>query len=104
MALIMEKPTAAFDMSQIKRGDLLWGKHCTWNEGKAGFVTTATEQQLIVQYYPGIGNVTNHFVIPVSEVIDGQWEIQWSTDMTEIKEYGVEIDEDQQETEGSGGQ
>lgn len=68
MALIMEKPTAAFDMSQIKRGDLLWGKHCTWNEGKAGFVTTATEQQLIVQYYPGIGNVTNHFVIPVSEV------------------------------------
>jgi hypothetical protein len=100
----MEKPTAAFDMSQIKRGDLLWGKHCTWNEGKAGFVTTATEQQLIVQYYPGIGNVTNHFVIPVSEVIDGQWEIRWSTDMTEIKEYGVEIDEDQQETEGSGGQ
>lgn len=104
MALIMEKPTAAFDMSQIKRGDLLWGKHCTWNEGKAGFVTTATEQQLIVQYYPGIGNVTNRFVIPVSEVIDGQWEIRWSTDMTEIKEYGVEIDEDQQETEGSGGQ
>lgn len=104
MALIMEKPTAAFDMSQIKRGDLLWGKHCTWNEGKAGFVTTATEQQLIVQYYPGIGNVTNHFVIPVSEVIDGQWEIRWSTDITEIKEYGVEIDEDQQETEGSGGQ
>ena len=104
MALIMEKPTAAFDMSQIKRGDLLWGKHCTWNEGKAGFVTTATEQQLIVQYYPGIGNVTNHFVVPVSEVIDGQWEIRWSTDMTEIKEYGVEIDEDQQETEGSGGQ
>ncbi len=100
MALIMEKPTAAFDMSQIKRGDLLWGKHCTWNEGKAGFVTTATEQQLIVQYYPGIGNVTNHFVVPVSEVIDGQWEIRWSADMTEIKEYEVETDKEQQETKG----
>ncbi len=100
MALIMEKPTAAFDMSQIKRGDLLWGKHCTWNEGKEGFITTATEQQLIVQYYPGIGNVTNHFVIPVSEVIDGQWEIRWSTDMIEIKEYRVETDKEQQETEG----
>ena len=104
MALIMEKPTAAFDMSQIKRGDLLWGKHCTWNEGKEGFVTTATEQQLIVQYYPGIGNVTNHFVIPVSEVIDGQWEIRWSTDMIEIKEYRVETDKEQQETEGVAGQ
>ncbi len=87
-------------MSQIKRGDLLWGKHCTWNEGKEGFITTATEQQLIVQYYPGIGNVTNHFVIPVSEVIDGQWEIRWSTDMIEIKEYRVETDKEQQETEG----
>ena len=104
MALIMEKPTAAFDMSQIKRGDLLWGKHCTWNEGKAGFVTTATEQQLIVQYYPGIGNETNHFGIPVSEVIDGQWEIRWSTDMIEIKEYRVETDKEQQETEGVAGQ
>ncbi len=104
MALIMEKPTAAFDMSQIKRGDLLWGKHCTWNEGKEGFITTATEQQLIVQYYPGIGNVTNHFVIPVSEVIDGQWEIRWSTDMIEIKEYRVETDKEQQETEGVAGQ
>lgn len=104
MSLVMEKPTAIFDMSQIKRGDLLWGKHCTWNEGKAGFVTTATEQQLIVQYYPGIGNVTNHFIIPVSEVIDGQWEIRWSTDMTEIKEYGVETDKEQQEMEGIGEQ
>ena len=104
MALIMEKPTAAFDMSQIKRGDLLWGKHCTWTEGKEGFITTATEQQLIVQYYPGIGNVTNHFVIPVSEVIDGQWEIRWSTDMIEIKEYRVETDKEQQETEGVAGQ
>lgn len=104
MALIMERPTATFDMSQIKRGDLFWGRHCTWNEGKAGFVTTATEQQLIVQYYPGIGNVTNHFIVSVSEVIDGQWEIRWSTDMIEIKEYGVDTDKDQQETEESGEQ
>ena len=104
MSLVMEKPIATFDMSQIKRGDLFWGRHCTWNKGKAGFVTTATEQQLIVQYYPGIGNVTNHFIVPVSEVIDGQWEIRWATDMIEIKEYGVDTDKDQQETEESGEQ
>ena len=64
MSLVIEKPRVAFDMSQIKRGYLLWGRHSTWNEGKAGFVTAATEDQLIVQYYPGIGNVTNHFIIP----------------------------------------
>ena len=100
MALVTEKPMATFDLAEIWRGHLLWGRHVTWNEGKAGFVTSATENQLIVQFYPGIGNVTNHFIIPVSEVVDGQWEIRWSADMTERKEFGIEADGSQQETEG----
>ena len=100
MALLTEKPVTAFDLTQIKRGDLLWGKHYTWGEGKAGFVTSATEQKLIIQYHPGIGNVTNHFMIPVSEAVDGQWKIRWSTDMSEVQEYNIEADEEQQETEG----
>ncbi len=103
MLLLIEKPIAIFDMSQIKRGDLLWGKHCTWNKGKAGFVTSATEDKLIVQYYPGIGNVTNHFMIPVAEVVSGQWEIRWSADMSQVSEYGIEADEEQK-TEGAGGE
>ena len=52
-------------------------------------MTAATEDQLIVQYYPGIGNVTNHFIIPVSEAAEGQWEIRWSSDMTDIQEYNI---------------
>lgn len=95
MELVTEKPMAAFDLTQVQCGCLLWGRHRTWNEGKAGFVTSATDRQLIVQYYPGIGNVTNHFTIPMSEVVDGQWEIRWSFDMTEVQEYGVKP-----ETEG----
>lgn len=104
MSLVIEKPTAIFDMSQIKRGYLLWGKHFTWNEGKAGFVTAATKDQLIVQYYPGIGNVTNHFMIPVSEAVSGQWEIRWSADMSEVFEYGIKADGEQQGTEGAEGE
>ena len=104
MALVTENPRAVFELAEIGRGHLLWGRHRSWNEGKAGFVTAATEDQLIVQYYPVIGNVTNHFIIPVSEVVDGQWEIRWSADMTEIKGYGLEPvgDGDQQEKEGAG--
>ena len=102
MALVIEKPVSSYDLTQIERGYLLWGRHCTWNEGKAGFVTSATEDQLIVQYHPGIGNVTNHFIIPVSEAVDGQWEIRWSADMSEVFEYGIEADAEQ-ETEGGGG-
>lgn len=97
MALVIEKPVMSYDLTQIERGYLLWGKHYTWSEGKAGFVTSATENQLIVQYHPGIGNVTNHFVIPVSEAVDGQWEIRWSADMSEVFEYGIETDTEQGE-------
>ena len=103
MSLVIEKPRATFDISQIKRGYLLWGRHSTWNEGKAGFVTAATEDQLIVQYYPGIGNVTNHFIIPVSEAVEGQWEIRWSADMADIQEYSIKADGEQQEEEGVDG-
>lgn len=101
MALVIEQPTAAFDLSQIKKGDLVWGKHFTWDEGKAGFVTAATKEQLIVQFHPGIGNVTNHFIVPVAEAIEGQWQIRYSSDMTDVQEYGFEADEEEQETEGS---
>lgn len=97
MALIIEKPVKSYDLSQIKSGCLLWGRHSTWDEGKAGFVTSATDDQLIVQYHPGIGNVTNHFIIPVSEVVDGQWNIRWSADMSEVYEYGIDADESQRE-------
>lgn len=100
MGLITEKPAAAFDLAQIGRGCLLWAKHSSWGEGKAGFVTTARENQLIVQYYPGIGNVTNHFMVPISEAADGQWEIRWSADLSSVQEYNVKTDEINQETEG----
>ncbi len=105
MGLVKKQPVLLYDLSMVKRGDLLWGRHRTWNEGKAGIVTAATETQLIVQYHPGIGNVTNHFIIPVSEAAEGQWEIRWSSDMTEIYEYGIgpeepEVSEEPGEQDG----
>lgn len=89
MALIIEKPVKVFDLTEIRKGCLLWGKHRTWSRGKAGFVTTAEEEQLVVQYYPGIGNVTNHFVIPASEATAGEWEIRWSADLDTVNAYGI---------------
>lgn len=91
MALVIEKPAAAFDLTQISRGTLLWGKHRSWNEGKAGFITVATQERLTIQYYPGIGNVTNHFIISVAEVAAGQWEIRWSSDLVQVQEYKEEM-------------
>lgn len=94
MSLVKVKSIATFDLTQIKTGDLIWAKHKSWAEGKAGFVTSAKSEQLIAQYHPGIGNVTNHFIISVSEVTKKEWEIKWSENLTEIKVLGeVENDE-----------
>lgn len=101
MSLVIEKPVKSFDLTQIECGYLLWAKHSTWSEGKAGVVTTATENQLIVQYHPRIGNVTNHFIIPIDEVVAEHWEIRWSADMAQIQEYVAKEDNDQPEPEES---
>ena len=59
--LIVKEPTEKFDTEEIRRGTLVYAKHKTWENGEKGFVTTASEDEVIVQYPPKIGNVTNHF-------------------------------------------
>ncbi len=103
MTLVTEKTAAVFDLSEIKRGDLLWGRHRSWRDGRAGMVTSATGERLTVQYCPGVGNITNHFIIPVSEAAGGEWEIRWSADMAEIQEYNIKADGEQREEEGVDG-
>lgn len=87
MGLLIEKPVAVYDLSQIQPGYVCFGKHRTWDEGKTGIVTSVTETQMTVQYHPGIGNVTNHFIIPISEVAASEWEIRWSADLLVVSEY-----------------
>ncbi len=100
MSLVIEKPTSVYDLSIIRAGDLLFGRHRTWEEGKAGIVTSATEDRLAVQFFPGIGNVTNHFFIPVLEAVAGEWEIRWSNDLSEVHCFPAKIP-DEQEAEGT---
>ena len=85
--LITEKPETVFDTTEIKAGYLVFAKNRSWNEGIGGFVTAVTDKEVVVQYHPGIGNVTNHFFIRANEVEAGDWEIRYSADMTEIHVY-----------------
>lgn len=88
MELIIERSEALFDSSAIAPGDAIYAKHYSWNDGgRCGFVTSVTDKQITVQFHPGIGNVTNHFFIPVSEAVNGDWEIRWSKDLVTVYEY-----------------
>lgn len=87
MAIGTEQSAAVSDISAIKPGDLLYGRHQSWKEGKAGFVTRVTEKYIAIQYYPGIANITNHYFIPFTEAAAGEWEIRYSTELSEVYEY-----------------
>lgn len=75
---------------------MLYAKHHSWEDGKTGFVTSVTEKKLVVQYHPGIGNVTNHFFVSVDDVIAGKWEIRWSSDLAKVYEYSIPADMEQE--------
>lgn len=61
MKLIVDSVSKVFDTSEIEKGYLIFAKHRTWPDGKAGFVTAVNDKRITVQYHPGIANVTNHF-------------------------------------------
>lgn len=89
MGLIITESRAEFDTAAIKAGDVLYGRHSSWDGGKAGVVTGVTADELVVQFHPGIGNVVNHFFVPAAEVADQEWELRWSSDLISINEYGA---------------
>ena len=97
MELIVIENRPVFDTTQIARGDVLYARFRSWEEGRGGIVTRVTADKLTVQYHPGIGNVTNHFYIPVTEVADGQWEIRWSKDLLEIGEVEMTPESEDEE-------
>ncbi len=90
MGLLVDSGVKVFDAGAIRRGCLVCVRHQSWQERKAGFVSAVTEKEIIVQYHPGIANVTNHFFIPAAEVAAGQWELRWSDDLVEIHRYPEE--------------
>jgi len=88
--LIVKNEVLQFDISSIKCGMLMYGKHKLWPEGKSGFVTHVDRSKIIVQYHPGISNVTNHFIIPVEEVTDLKWDIRWSNNLESVEVFESE--------------
>ncbi|NLE27669.1 MAG: DUF5026 domain-containing protein [Clostridiaceae bacterium] len=89
MPIIKDSTEKVFDPEQVQKGNLINAKRAGWTEPKNGIITAITDDQLTVLMLPGIGNVTNYFIIPASEVVGGEtWEIKWTNDMITIKTDG----------------
>lgn len=94
MELIIKETRALFDTEAVKMGYALYAKHASWDKGRTGVVTAVTDTTIIAMFHPGIGNVINHFAIPVAEVERGEWDVRWSADLSEVYELkAVEVSE-----------
>lgn len=85
--LIINSDTKQFDTEEIKRGTLISAKHSSWTEAAAGFVTSASPVEVIVQFPPRVGNVTYHYFIRAVDVAAGVWDIRYTNDMVNIQHY-----------------
>lgn len=94
--LLKKQEESVFDVSVIKPGYAIYARNFSWKEGKTGFVTAVTEKELVVQFHPGIRNVTNHFFIRPEQVEAGHWDIRWSKDLSEVSCVKGELVEDEE--------
>ena len=90
MSLIIDSTKAVFDLTKIKKGDLIYAKHSTWPTGKNGIVTAVKEDQITVKFHPAIGNIENHFYISVADAEAEKWTIRWSHDLTSVESFPEE--------------
>jgi hypothetical protein len=79
--MIKNNEASVFDREQVHKGDLIRAKHQTWDEHRNGVVVGITDSKLIVLYYTGYGNVSNHYTMLASEVGRGEWQGTWTSDM-----------------------
>ena len=94
MPIIKDSTDKIYDPESVQKGNLINAKRTGWAEPKNGIITAITDDQLTVLTLPGIGNVTNYFIIPASEVVGGEtWELLWTSDMKTIHTDGAIPDE-----------
>lgn len=87
MSLVDTGTVPVFNLKEIKPGDCIYAKHQSWNEGHTGYVSSVSEDKIVGNFYPGIAEIVNHFIILVSEAAAGEWTVRWSEDLVAIHEY-----------------
>lgn len=88
MSLIKENTTKIFDVDAIHKGDLIRAQYRTWPEPRNGVITAVSGKELAVLYLPGLGNVSNYFLVAASEVEAGLWSVKWSSDLETFNTHG----------------
>lgn len=92
MPIITKTEQSGFDCMKISKGYFIRARYHTQEKPYNGLVANVTPDEIRVLYISDIGNVSNFFVIPISEVIDGLWTISISPDMKTVDTDGKDDD------------
>lgn len=84
MSILKNSNVATFDKSAIKDGDFIRAKYHTWPLPQNGIVSRVTDSEILVLYISHGRNASNYFRIDVSEVVDGKWDIAFSSDLVNV--------------------
>lgn len=86
-------PLTLAGLTDVAIANLADGDSIVYDAGAQKYINKALEFADLT--LPGIGNVTNYFIIPASEVVGGQtWELLWTADMITIYTDGAIPDGD----------
>ena len=93
MSLLKETTSAGFDTASIHRGDMIRVRYATWEEPSNGIVAYVTTEAIRVLYLTATGHVSNFYSIHLSDVLNGLWEVQWSSDFETVNAYAPDTEE-----------
>lgn len=89
--LINHVERVEYNLEEIRKGTLIYAKHQSWEHGMPGIATHVTTSCVTVLFQNEKTNTYSRFLIPVSEVVSGQWELRYSNDgMQTVTEYSKE--------------
>lgn len=97
MRIISETPLQVFNVEQFKRGTAIKVKQVGGNIQCMGFVQRVTPHEITIIYPNRQNSAVSNLYITAKEVVEGRWDILWSSDLEVIHHeyYGENKDDEE---------
>jgi len=84
MSPIINKNVPVFDLTAIKRGDVIRVRRATETMFRNGIVTQLDGKRMQILFANAQNNMTSFMEVFAGDVAIGVWEMWWSTDLVTI--------------------
>ena len=96
--ILVDDIKKAFNLNVVRQCGLIRAQYHTWAEPRNGIVAAADKSVIQALYLTKIRTAAQYFKIPITEVTEGKWSIDYSNDMDVFysieKTYGADDSND----------